>query len=593
MKNLVEIAPDTPTRRSTFTVTESAFEKNEGQEMQCEEKENVSVPNHTVNRDTFNVERNNVTDEKDGERKRKTVMIPTHGNGQKLDFKAVSFASKTSDDDLSMEGNTFHESEIRLSSSPIKWCVGYERFTSSKYKHELHPGQVVLNGEVKHEFIPYPSFDNTDTFLNIEMSTSGKHKCQQPDESLSFDSAASSLFTITCEEKFNPNLESVKESGDLLATPKASELESKTLTNDTCAATPQPNENGTWIRAVKEAEDVSFAVTREEKFCPILEPVKEYSNVFKTPKGFESESKTLTNDTCAFTPLLTGNGTFVNQLGNNTGSVKENHDVPETPRAYHSKTLTNESCGKTPVPAEQGTWVQEDGMSGDNDQTTNMRKVETSSTDAIWSLDEALEKEKSEDKAKSDNCHDAQKSPTRSIQTEASDKEREIRQNIILGNDDISVCKDILGHGVDRQSEKGVHAKDSMIDSTKGPESLKEESRVEVKESSYIVRHTAKKTDFTQKQRAPKELKSMKKKEGEKIVQSRYMNTNATNKKLLQIKQKEESAKKQPKKDGNVIDAKFKGVSLPQKRRGETGLIYLLLSVKFRDILIPLTPSGL
>ena len=151
-------------------------------------------------------------------------------------------------------GNTFHESEIRLSSSPIKW---YERSKLSLHSNnDLHPGQVVMNGEVKHAFIPYPSFDNTDTFWNMEMSTANKHKPPPQDESLSFGSAASSLFTITREEKFSSVLEPVNEFTSVYATPIGGQLNSETtvsadIGDEICEETLVANngarkENGTF-----------------------------------------------------------------------------------------------------------------------------------------------------------------------------------------------------------------------------------------------------------------------------------------------------------------------------------------------------------
>ena len=273
-KSLVEILPDTPSRRTTFTVTQSKYAK-DGEEARAvgDNKENAVPSTHQwfENRNTFNVDRNESPDqEKQTSNKahqmetpanldsRKTFNIDKQRNegpyekkqtGKKahqIETKARSDEEKSSLEDAKknqgrfmiakdnyqwehapMDGNTFHESEIRLSSSPIRWYGGFERFTSAKSKDDLNPGQVVMNGEVKHEFIPYPSFNNTDTFLNMEMSTTHRRKVGYHDESLSFGSAASSLFTITREEKFLPHLETVNETNDFCETPKISE--SKTL----------------------------------------------------------------------------------------------------------------------------------------------------------------------------------------------------------------------------------------------------------------------------------------------------------------------------------------------------------------------------
>lgn len=360
VQRLVEIAPDTPSRRSTFTVTQSAFEESGNDSVDCDNKENVPIPSKDqIDRETFNVDRKAPTEANQdyaSKKEAKDVQKDFSFNGKWIDKQSALFESAGSgkifdgnrENDLSIESNTFHESEIRLSSSPIKWCIGREPQISSKYKRELHPGQVVLNGEVKHGFIPYPSFDNTDTFLNMEMSTAtNKDKVVHQDKSLSFDSAASSLFTITHEEKFFPSLEPVQESSDLIATPKAFSSQSKTLTNDTCAATPLPTDNG-WVSAVKEAKDVSFSITRVERFRPDLEPLEEASNALETPKAFQST--TLTNFTCIATPVAVGKGALFEGIKEGSSSQPKNsiehavEDASESKSAVPSNVLTMEEA---------------------------------------------------------------------------------------------------------------------------------------------------------------------------------------------------------------------------------------------------------
>ena len=270
-KSLLDILPDTPSRRTTFTVTQSKYAKDSEEARAVGDNKENAVPNTHKwfeSRNTFNFDRNESPDQE--KQTSKTAHQETKANlengktfdvernegpyeekqtGKKahqMETTARSAEEKSSLEDAKknqdrfmiakdncqwenapMDGNTFHESEIRLSSSPIRWYGGFERFTSAKSKDDLNPGQVVMNGEVKHEFIPYPSFNNTDTFLNMEMSTTHRRKVGYHDESLSFGSAASSLFTITREEKFLPHLETVNETSDFCETPKVSE--SKTL----------------------------------------------------------------------------------------------------------------------------------------------------------------------------------------------------------------------------------------------------------------------------------------------------------------------------------------------------------------------------
>lgn len=558
VKNLVEIAPDTPSRRATFTVTQSAFEKKDTDVN--EEKENEeAVHNVIINRETFNVEKSASTSSSsssegsDGENKAKRAEKDENENGKLTDKESVSFESTGSgkisdiirDEDVSIEGNTFHESEIRLSSSPIKWLIGYERFTSSKYKRELHPGQVVLNGQVKHEFIPYPSFDNTDTFLNMEMSTANKIASQ--DESLSFDSAASSLFTITREEKFYPNLEPVREMSDALATPKAISSESKTLTNETCAATPLPTENG-WINAVKGAEDVNLSITRAEKFLPDLE------------------------------------------------SVKETSDVLETPKAYQSKTLINETCGATPLPVGKGTW-EEDNEDGEKLRVEVARTLEKDLTHVDMSIDAFHKTGHSFDfpnQPCNTGCVDSDETyahPSTKAPVHSSCKDESIIDHNAQAP---KTGSDHEGHAMEVGEELPVTSTASNSHSPLGaiaglevnePFDNRDENEVPdlkerllafnaydnstvKEESSFALMRTPKKATFTQSKDA-KDFKNTRKKEGEKTVPSRYMN--ASVKKGRDSLAKSGKTQKQAKNELNVIDAKFKGVNLPQKRKVEKG----------------------
>eukprot|EP00795_Rhopilema_esculentum_P010190 gene10190-18862_t len=233
---LMDAAPDTPSRRATFNVVQPTLGMKQEVEDYKEGKENKEpvLESENTARATFMVGKN--TDLKEDSKKclssnpdkkqsktevQKKCFEGLNNIAQKRKTNESAF-----DENSVMIGNTFHESEIRLSSSPIKW---YERSKISLHSNnDLHPGQVVMNGEVKHAFIPYPSFDNTDTFWNMEMSTANKHKLPPQDESLSFGSAASSLFTITREEKFSSVLEPVNKSTSVYATPIGGQLNSVT-----------------------------------------------------------------------------------------------------------------------------------------------------------------------------------------------------------------------------------------------------------------------------------------------------------------------------------------------------------------------------
>ena len=543
VKKLVDVAPDTPSRRSTFTVAQSTFDKKDVSEVYCDEKENASVlPDDHVTRSTFSVE--NVASDVDVKDAQNAIATTGHED-KKLDPKMASFEGKifgeNPDSDQSVEGNTFHESEIRLSSSPIKWCVGYEYFASSTYKRELHPGQVVLNGEVKHGFIPYPSFDNTDTFLNMEMSTTGKHKASLEDESLSFDSAASSLFTITREEKFYPNLEPVKESNDALATPKAFPSESKTLTNDTDTATPMPSENGTWINEVRESSDCSFSIAREDKFVPNLEPLKE---IAETPKA--SQSRTLTNETYGATPLPVGQCTW-------EGEVKS---------MLAEDAVSQRFSGKA------------DDISSKDDMTrsvTNMSKPDiapipchinsTASSETPCSSNVPLRFE-------IEGCRTPPGSAASVIHTKQDEQGVDNKSAAMPANELTIVGKQAVNiELIDGKQFENVLAseKHDLVDSV--PDN-------NTKGASAVLRNTSKSKISVPRCNGLKQSEHSKKTEGTRTVQSRYMSSKSKCKDLPAGKQNKEMIKAQPRKEMDIIDAKFKGINLPQKRRNEAGLSF-------------------
>ena len=544
VKHLVDIAPDTPSRRSTFTVAQPALDKKDRSGVCSDEKENISITaNNQVNRATFSVEKPAsqavIADEE-----------TQNADAKSLRFGATSFEGKISDgngdDDQSMTGSTFHESEIRLSSSPIKWCIGYERLTSSTYKRELHPGQVVLNGKVKHEFIPYPSFDNTDTFLNMEMSTAGKHRVVHEDESLTFDSAASSLFTITREEKFYPNLEPVRESDDVLATPKACSSESKTLTNETDTGTPMPNENGTWINEVRESKDFSFAVAREEKFFPNLEPLKEASCVVETPKA--CQSRTLTNETYAATPLPTDKRIW-------GGDAVGDCVVPlKFPDETDEIVCNNEMNG----PSANGRLHD---FASKSSHTCNIEN-----RDNTASPDESLN---SKEEAQAEGGQSSSEQATSAIDEMPHQLVVVDNSNKELVNKDATASKQVVDtnliDGGEQVGRVKDHGKIFPI------ASILEDN---AQKSSFASRSTSKKAIPTLKSSGIKEPKGIKKTEKLKVVQSKYMNNNLKGE-MPCSKQNKVSMKPQPKKEKNVIDAKFKGISLPQKRRNETGLVFI------------------
>ena len=548
VKKLVDVAPDTPSRRSTFTVAQSTFEKKDVGEVNCDEKENVSVlSDDNVNRATFSVE--NVASDV-GVKEAQNAVTTTDQEDEKLDPKMATFEGKiigeNPDYDQSVEGNTFHESEIRLSSSPIKWCVGYEHFTSSTYKRELHPGQVVLNGEVKHGFMPYPSFDNTDSFLHMEMSTTGKHKVALEEESLSFDSAASSLFTITREEKFYPNLEPVKESTDALATPKAFSMESKTLTNETDTATPLPSQNGTWINEVREGSDYSYSIAREEKFVPNLEPLKETSYIVETPKA--SQSRTLTNETCGATPLPVDQCTW-------EGEVNSLLDEDAVSQRFSDKAddIASKDEGRCSA----------NNKSKYDIASTACRVNSTVSRGMAPSPNESLEIE-----TQTDGCRTSSRSAASPIQTKQFKQELNSNARAMPANEHTIVGQQAVHiELIDGKQFEGVSASErhDLVDS------VLEKS---TKDSSAVVRNTPKSKLSMLKPNSLKQSEHIKKTEGSRTVQSRYMISKSKCKDLPVVKQNKESIKMQPRKNTNVVDAKFKGIHLPQKRRNETGLSY-------------------
>eukprot|EP00794_Sanderia_malayensis_P015899 gene15899-17499_t len=231
-KKMVEILPDTPTRRQTFTVKQLASDKYN------DEKENYIV-------DGAGVENSENMGDANGKESRKGTRVQEKESGGNKEVKVDEDLLK--DDGRQEEFikgadtfsetfgyNTFHESEIRLSSSPIKFLGRDEYLAMMRRKSDLNPGQVVLNGEVKHQFLPYQqSFNSTDTLWNIEMSRETKATKHNYDDSLSFGSAESSLFTITREEKFAPHLETVNEKS-INNTPR--NCTTKTLTNENCNA---------------------------------------------------------------------------------------------------------------------------------------------------------------------------------------------------------------------------------------------------------------------------------------------------------------------------------------------------------------------
>ena len=248
--NLIEIATATPPRRQTFTVVKESS-RNTARDRSDKfnnNKENVASKGNgaCVDRKTFNIEAKEA--DRDAS---KSELFSTSKDltvGKSIDDKSIGFGEGAVEkyehlvDTCVLDANTFRECEIRLSSSPIKWLQGCNS------NQDLRPGQVVMNGEVKHQFMPYPSFNNTDTFLNMEMSTGHKKRHDFPDESLSFGSTASSLFTISHEDRFAPHLEAVEENSDL-----ATNFTSKTLTSRDC------NEDATNTTTLVQSEERSLA----------------------------------------------------------------------------------------------------------------------------------------------------------------------------------------------------------------------------------------------------------------------------------------------------------------------------------------------
>ena len=549
VKHLVEIAPDTPSRRSTFTVSQLTLDKDDVEEIYCDEKENVSTRcDSTVNSATFNVKY--FATNANNARKEVPNTRTTNNHSEALsELKGESFVGKIDGSnhyDESIEGSTFHESEIRLSSSPIKCLLGHEHSTSSTYKRGLHPGQFVLNGEVKHGFIPLPSFEDNGTFMNMEMSTTGKQKVALQDGSLSFDSAASSLFTITREEKFYPALGPVNESNDALTPQNALKLESKTLTNDTDILTPVPSENGTWLNAIKESGDVSFTATHWDKFCPMLEPVQEINDGFQTPEG--PLLRTLTNKTYDVTPLPCGQCTWTEEVGETKGEDSEVQKCKNDASEIDSNSREN-------IPG---------GIRKEHECASEIVDATKKDT-ATLPMDALVKKCMFEEEVQSDGCYNALASTACDIQ-EAQDQ-KEIEKNPIrvpLSND-IAVNNPNVDMGsMQTEQVEGIE-KSVLIDSI---------LEVSTKESAYSARNALRRQTSMQNSDELNSLLRIKRTDGSKIVHSRYMSSNLKKGDHKQIQGSLNT--KQRKKEWNVADAKFKGINLPKKRGTDTGMILSL-----------------
>lgn len=493
-KSLVEILPDTPSRRTTFTVTHSKYAK-DGEEAKAvnENKENAMPNTHQLfqNSKTFNVERNENPDEKKQTFK-KSHQMETKANDE--DENSPEDAKKNQDrfmiakndwqwENAPMDGNTFHESEIRLSSSPIRWYGGFERFTSSKSKDDLNPGQVVMNGEVKHEFIPYPSFNNTDTFLNMEMSTTHRRKVGYHDESLSFSSAASSLFTITREEKFLPHLETVNETSDFCATPKVNE--SKTL--------------------VIEESDVS-----QMEPTPELQRSRVADEVVCRNETFELSSK---------------NGSVERENGGEQGIIWNG----TVQRSNFDENVALKSA--------------------DIDDETIRASIGNVTKPAAATYEELADEELAEGAC----C--LERSVSREDQVDA-----------------VAVVNEVLPVLVDEITPKAtaieeVLHRDALV--------VKDRAAVELEEkaSTVPVAEIATTISETGKMRPPaipsnREGKTGRKKE-ERVVNSRYL-TAQDKRKDAASREKKGRANEQIKRRPNVVDAKFKAVTLPQKRKTDS-----------------------
>ena len=560
VKHLVEIAPDTPSRRSTFTVSQLTIDKDDMGVVCCDEKENISeASDSTVNSATFNVQyfATNANNARQNLPNNRTTN--SHGEPAPA-LKGESFVGKIDGSnhyDESIEGSTFHESEIRLSSSPIKCRVDHEHSTSSTYKRGLHPGQFVLNGEVKHGFIPFPSFEDNGTSVNMEISTMGKQKVTLQDGSLSFDSAASSLFTITREEKFYPALGPVDESKDALTPQNALKLESKTLTNDTDILTPVPNENVTWLNTIKESGDVSFAATNWDKFYPILEPVQEVGASFQTPEW--PLLRTLTNKTYDATPIPCGQCIWTKEVGETTAEKSVVQKCKNDANEIDSNSIGNSPSGSR----------REHECAPEN--------IDAKRDAAILPIEALVKKSMFDSDNQSDGCCNALEA-TACVIREVQDQ-TEIEKNPItvpLSNDN-AVDNPTVDIGSMQTEQVEEIGKSVLIDSIIG---------VSTKESACGARNVLKKEKSMQNSDGLKNLRCTKKIEGSKIVPSRYMSSNLKKGDHSGIKQNQGSLKTKPRKEWNIVDAKFKGISLPQKRGTGAGLILsFLILVKKHEVI--------